>query len=270
MYEPLRQRTIQLVRLSVDALLKDNQRVSLSTIVLKSKELDPNHRGISESAVLDNQEARAYYEQHRTWQGNRKRQAQPLAVASAAKGVPIKPDRNEQRTRQRYLRMSKEALVERLLSVERISAEARERWLSQQDDVLTWRLRAETAETQVQQAREHQARKARSPLPDEASSSKPRQHKITGRTGSLPKHLVSLLVFARQHNIAESTVQTHMNMGLFPVKQGIWMDTDGTEVTLALNAKGKAAFYHLYHSSPQFMSCPLCAHGYQDTVSGQN
>lgn len=73
-------------------------------------------------------------------------------VASASVG-PVKPDRNEQRTRQRYLRMSKEALVERLITVERLHAQEREHWLSQQDDVLTWRLRAETAETRLKEGK---------------------------------------------------------------------------------------------------------------------
>jgi hypothetical protein len=136
--------------------------------------------------------------------------------------------------------------------------------LTEPDEMLTWRLRAEAAEALVQQAREQQAREAKSPLPGKTSSSKPRQHKSTERTtGSLPKHLVSLLAFARLHNIAEVTVQTHMDMGLFPVERGTWMDTDGAEVALALDAKGRAAFYHLYHSFPQFLSCPHCAHGYQ-------
>ena len=63
-YAKLRQRTVDLVRQSVNALLKDKQRVSLSMVVAKSKEIDPEHRGISESAILDNQEARAYYKQH--------------------------------------------------------------------------------------------------------------------------------------------------------------------------------------------------------------
>ena len=51
--------------------------------------------------------------------------------------------------RQRYLRMSKEALVERLIIAERAVAEQRERWLSQQDEALTWRLRAEAAEARL-------------------------------------------------------------------------------------------------------------------------
>ena len=49
-YTYLRQRTADLVRSSVDALCKDKQRVSLSTIVAKSKELDAEGKGISESA----------------------------------------------------------------------------------------------------------------------------------------------------------------------------------------------------------------------------
>src|SRR6266704_6188747 len=104
-YEPLRQRTVQLVRQSVDALLKDKQRVSLSTITIKSKELDPDHRGISESAILDNQEARAYYEHYRSWRGSPRKRAKPLAVASPAQPSAVRPGRDEQRVRQRYLRM---------------------------------------------------------------------------------------------------------------------------------------------------------------------
>jgi hypothetical protein len=63
-YMPKRQRTIDLVHQSVDALCKDRQRVSLSTVAAKSKELDPVHRGISESAILDNREAKCFQVKH--------------------------------------------------------------------------------------------------------------------------------------------------------------------------------------------------------------
>jgi hypothetical protein len=145
---PKRQRTVDLVHQSVDGLLKDKQRVSLATVAAKSKELDSEHRGISESAILDNQEARAYYEQHRSWRGPERKRAKPLVVASTPSGA-VKPGRDEQRVRQRYLRMSKEALVERLIIAERTLAEQRERWLIQQDEALTWRLRAEAVEKQI-------------------------------------------------------------------------------------------------------------------------
>jgi hypothetical protein len=148
-YAKLRQRTVGLVRQSVDALLKDKLRVSLATVAAKSREFD--EKGVSESAILDNQEARAYYEQHRSWKGIPQRRSKPLTVTSSTQPGPVKPDRSEQRVRQRYLRTSKEALVERLIAVERTSAQERERWLSQQDEVLTWRLRAETAEARLAQ-----------------------------------------------------------------------------------------------------------------------
>lgn len=148
-YEPLRQRTVQLVKQSVDALRLASQRISLSTVATKSKEVDPEHRGISESAILDNQEARAYYEQHRSWRGSSRKRAKPLVVASSAQPLAVKPGRDEQRVRQRYLRLSKEALVERLITAERTLAEQRERWLGQQDEALTWRLRAQAAEARL-------------------------------------------------------------------------------------------------------------------------
>jgi hypothetical protein len=103
-------------------------------------------------------------------------------------------------------------------------------------------------------------------------AAQPRQSRAKARertTGPLPKQFVSLLVFARHHNVAESTVQTHMGMGLLPIKCGEWTDTDGTIVTLALDAKGRAAFYQLYRSFPHFMKCHHCSHCYQDSVSGQ-
>ena len=102
-------------------------------------------------------------------------------------------------------------------------------------------------------------------VPKRQSRAKARERTI----GPLPKQFVSLLAFARHHNVAESTAQTHMGMGVLPVKRGAWTDADGTEVTLALDVKGKTAFYQLYHSFPSFMKCNQCSNGYQDSVSGQ-
>ena len=41
-----------------------------------------------------------------------------------------------------------------VLTVERTLTEQRGRWLSQQDELLTWHLRAEAAETQLQALKE--------------------------------------------------------------------------------------------------------------------
>lgn len=152
-YAKLRQRTVDLVKQSVDALASDKRRVSLATVAAKSKELDAGHQGISESAILGNQEARVYYERHRSWRGPSRKRAKPLVAASSVSILVIKPDRDEQRARQRYLRMGKTVLAERLIAAERQLSEQRERWLGQQDETLTWRLRAEAAEARLKEGR---------------------------------------------------------------------------------------------------------------------
>jgi DNA-binding transcriptional MerR regulator len=87
-------------------------------------------------------------------------------------------------------------------------------------------------------------------------------------TGSLPRHLVSLLAFARLHSVPETKVLTHASrdMALLPVKRGEWIDHDGTVIKEALDAKGRKAFYQLYRELPYFIRCGQCPHGYLDTV----
>ena len=63
-YDPRRSRTVELVKSSVGSLMRDGKRVSLAALSVRSKEVDPDRRGISESAILKNQEARLCYEQH--------------------------------------------------------------------------------------------------------------------------------------------------------------------------------------------------------------
>lgn len=148
-YELKRGRTIELVQQSVDALVGKKARISLASIAAISKEIDPEGRGISESAILNNEQARAYYEQHRSWRGQRRKgTGGPVSLSHPER---VKRDRHLPSVRQRYLRMGKLALVDRLLAVEQEYAEQQERWLTQQDELLQWRLRAEAAEIRLRQ-----------------------------------------------------------------------------------------------------------------------
>ncbi len=85
-------------------------------------------------------------------------------------------------------------------------------------------------------------------------------------TGPLPRNLVSLTAFAQLHQMAETKVLTHVDISLLPAKRGEWTARDGTVVTLALDAKGRQAFYQLYREFPLFLHCEQCPHGYLDTV----
>jgi hypothetical protein len=133
-----------LVRASVDALLAADERVSIASIIAESKALDPERRGISKDGLLGNDEARAYYEEHRTTLPALRRRSpsrahQTLAdVAQVIDPVPVKANRDQARVRQRYQRLAKRDLVDRLLDAEQAYAAERERWLQANDLVFWW------------------------------------------------------------------------------------------------------------------------------------
>lgn len=100
----------------------------------------------------------------------------------------------------------------------------------------------------------------------ERGRSRRSSQKTERTTGPLSRNLVSLLAFAQFHNIPETKVLTHVDISLLPAKRGEWADIDGTVVTLALDARGRKAFYQLYREVPFFLACPQCPHGYLDTI----
>jgi hypothetical protein len=133
--------------------MKEQKRVSLAALSARSKELDPDGKGISESTILKNPEARIYYEQHRNWKdsGNRQRICKPNAVTLPAR---IKGDRDGARVRYRYLKLNKAELVDRLLAMEQAHAVLQERWFQVNEQMLSWRLRAERLEPQLRRSEE--------------------------------------------------------------------------------------------------------------------
>ena len=101
--------------------------MTIEAICRKSTEVDPEHRGVKKSAVLENLEAHAYYRQHsKSYQiaHTRKRKSKPVSVKAAP--VRIDPHRDVDRARYRYLQMTKPELVERLLTVEQAYADLAE------------------------------------------------------------------------------------------------------------------------------------------------
>jgi len=261
-YEPKRQRTFDLVKQAVDTLVEQRQRdgttrISLNSIMALAKQLDPVGQGIAHTSILENAEAYAYYKKFRTARPPKQHQTTPRNGATAP---VIKADRDQTRVRQRYMKWNRTELVNQLLSVEQQYAELHERYLATNDILLEWQLRAEQAEAQLKVQQEQSQREQPRGL-SRSSAPKPRQRKNAERTtGPLPKHLVSLLAFADLHNVAQTKVQTHVDIALLKAVRGEWTDTGGTTVTLALDAKGRAAFYQIYQGVPPFLECEQCPH----------
>jgi hypothetical protein len=140
-YERRRRRTVRLVELSIATLERAGEKPSLAAIARVSKTVDPKEpKGISESAILHNQEAFALYGQH----ADRHRRPSPKPApsrrtdAGVDNRIRVSADRDHGRARQRYLRASKSDLVDRLLIAEQAYAEMEDRWLRTADDMLVW------------------------------------------------------------------------------------------------------------------------------------
>jgi hypothetical protein len=140
-YERRRRRTVRLAELTIATLERAGDRPSLAAIARTSKTVDPTDPdGVSESAILHNEEAYALYRQH----ADRKRQTarKPSPNRRIDLGddsrIRVSIDRDRGRARQRYLRSTKADLVERLLAAEQACAEMEARWLRTADDLLVW------------------------------------------------------------------------------------------------------------------------------------
>ena len=145
-YDVKRKRTVDLVKSSIDSLVKNQQPVSLASVVARSRQIDPAGKGISEAAILHNQDARCYYQQHRSWRSRSGKRARKHTVYTGNVAALVKAERDLARVRYRYLKLSKAELVERLLALEQEHASLQETWLRTTEEVMEWRLRSERAE----------------------------------------------------------------------------------------------------------------------------
>jgi hypothetical protein len=109
--------------------------VTIEAICHKSVEIDAEGRGVKKSALLENQEAHAYYREHsasyRTAQ-TRKRTGKTARAKALTHPLRIDLQRDVERARYRYLQMTKPEIVERLLQVEQAYAELAEQQASLQ------------------------------------------------------------------------------------------------------------------------------------------
>ncbi len=150
-HEARRQRTVDLVKATVDHLLADGQAVTLEAIATRSRELDPEGKGIKKAGILGNVEAHAYYRKHSvTYRSGRGQQRRKSKVHVSAQPSRIDPDRDIQRARQRYLQQTKDNLVERLIAVEQEYAACQQQLARLQFEVLDLQQRLEEAERKRQ------------------------------------------------------------------------------------------------------------------------
>jgi hypothetical protein len=120
---------VRLVKAAVNQLVEEKQTVTIEAICRKSAEMDAEGRGVKKSALLENQEAHAYYREHSTSYRaaqTRKRTGKGARASVQVHPLRLDPQRDVGRARYRYLQMTKPEIVERLLQVEQAYAELAE------------------------------------------------------------------------------------------------------------------------------------------------
>lgn len=141
-YEATRQHTVNLVKTAVDQLVKEKRSVTIEAICQQSQQLDPQGKGIKKAGILGNAEAYVYYRQHcaspRRTGGRVSRQS-----ATVVHRLPTDPHRDLRQVRRRYLRESKAALVERLLSVAQAYLESQQQLARLQFELLDQQQKAQ-------------------------------------------------------------------------------------------------------------------------------
>lgn len=151
-YEPKRKHSVDLVKQSVDVLVNQRKqdrktRISLSTIVSTSKQLDPTGTGVAHTTILENAEAYSYYKKHRTTSPKTvKRRSQRVSAEMSEPAIAEDPALA--RRRQYYMSWRRSELVDELLRVQQERDRFQEQWLDASGNLLQWQLRALEAEKQ--------------------------------------------------------------------------------------------------------------------------
>ncbi len=140
-YAATRQRTVDLVKMTVDRLIQDEQTITVEAICRRSQQLDPQGKGIKKAGILGNAEAYAYYQQHRTSHHRTSGRVSHRVLMTYR--LPTDPGRDLGQVRRSYLRERKLDLVERLLSVEQAYIESQQQLARLQFELLEQQQKAQ-------------------------------------------------------------------------------------------------------------------------------
>lgn len=134
-YAPKKKRSVELAKLAVEALLERNQKVTIQAIHEVSKEIDSNGKGLHRNTITGNQEVYEVYLEYRTYlktvQVNGR--TSPSSRERYEKYLKhLKIDRDLSLVRNRYKRLTKQELINRLIQCEQYVAERSHQWLLEQ------------------------------------------------------------------------------------------------------------------------------------------
>lgn len=130
LYDKKRSRSYELGVKAITILFNEGKTVSYRTVALKSKEIDPDGRGIHQNTIINNKELHDYFLQYSTTKAYKARKkSNKRLLGDLEEFKHIKPDRDIDRVRQRYMQLTKPDLVELIIRMEQYISHQNQIWL---------------------------------------------------------------------------------------------------------------------------------------------
>lgn len=133
-HQQRKERSISIGIQTIDFLVEQGIPVTYHNIWEHSKAFDDKEKGIHMNTIKRNEELHAYYKQHsRTYKvkNTRKKSVKPSKFDETALRR-ISSERDVNNAKKKYMQLSKEELVNRLIGLEQYVAENQQRWVINQ------------------------------------------------------------------------------------------------------------------------------------------
>ncbi|SDT53988.1 hypothetical protein SAMN05444162_4855 [Paenibacillaceae bacterium GAS479] len=130
LYDKKRSRSYEFGVKAITVLLNEGKTVSYRTVAQRSKEIDPDGRGIHQNTITNNKELHDYFLQFsttKTYKPRKKANKSLLDDLDAFKHIKL--DRDVERVRQRYMQLTKSDLVELIIRMEQYISHQNKNWL---------------------------------------------------------------------------------------------------------------------------------------------
>lgn len=134
MHQQRKNRSLTIGIQTIDFLIEQGIPVTYQNISEHSRAVDEKGKGIHQNTIKRNEELHSYYQKYsRTYKvkNTRKKPVIPSTFDEASLRR-ISSERDVNRAKKRYMQLSKEELVNRLIAVEKYVAENQKRWVTNQ------------------------------------------------------------------------------------------------------------------------------------------
>lgn len=133
-YQRRSNRSVELGKQSINQLIKIGEPITYTTIAKRSKEIDPEGKGIHPNTIRTNEQLYEYYKQYsKTHKQKKNSPNNPLNGPLTIKGIEfynIRPNRNRDNLKKKYMKLSKKELMQRLILAEEYIAENNTKWVA--------------------------------------------------------------------------------------------------------------------------------------------